>query len=86
MAHRTRKSFAAALALALCLTFALSASAKDDRSQFIDFTDQIIKGELQRPTAILFNGRDKIRFKRLLVLKKSFHDQFATAHMSPTLK
>ena len=81
-----KRLIAGAFALALTLTFALSAIAKDDRSQFIIFDVTVVDGKLQVPTGILIDGRDKVRFKRLLVLKKSFSDQFDTAHLSPILK
>ena len=41
-------------------------------SKFYDFNEQVIDGEIRRPTAIFTNSRDRARFNRLLRLKKSF--------------
>ena len=42
------------------------------RSKFYDFSDQLIDGEIRKPTALYTDARKKVRFERLLRLKKSF--------------
>tara|TARA_R110002110_G_scaffold204473_1_gene415818 strand:+ start:7297 stop:7554 length:258 start_codon:yes stop_codon:yes gene_type:complete len=42
------------------------------KSKFYDFNDQIIDGEVKRPTTLYTNARAKVKFDRLLRLKKSF--------------
>ena len=42
------------------------------KSKFYDFSDQIIDGELKKPTALYTEGRKKVEFNRLLKLKRSF--------------
>tara|TARA_Y100000310_G_scaffold263172_1_gene273215 strand:- start:136 stop:402 length:267 start_codon:yes stop_codon:yes gene_type:complete len=45
---------------------------KNQRAKFYDFSDQIIDGEIKRPTALYTDSRQKVKFNRLLKLKKSF--------------
>lgn len=50
------------------------------RSKFYDFSDQVIEGEIKKPTSLYVDARKKVRFERLLRLKKSFlPDLFDTA-------
>jgi hypothetical protein len=42
------------------------------KSKFYDFNDQIIDGEVKKPTTLYTDAREKVRFDRLLRLKKSF--------------
>ena len=48
------------------------AHAKPPKSKFYDFSDQVIDGEIKKPTALYTNSRNKVEFDRLLKLKKSF--------------
>ena len=58
-----------------------SAQAKPPvKSKFYDFSEQLIDGEIKNPTALYTDARQKVRFDRLLRLKKSFIPQlFKTA-------
>jgi len=50
------------------------------KSKFYDFNEQIIDGEIKKPTTLYTNARKKARFDRLLKLKKNFLPKlFATA-------
>ena len=50
------------------------------RSKFYDFSEQLIDGEIKKPTALYTNSRQAVKFDRLLKLKKSFLPKiFATA-------
>ena len=54
---------------------ALSVSAappKKTKSKFYDFQEQLIDGEIRKPTFLYMDSRQKARFERLLRLKKSF--------------
>jgi len=42
------------------------------RSRFYDFSDQLIDGDIRRPTTLFTDARQKVRFDRLLSLKRSF--------------
>ena len=63
------------------LFLAQSASAKKPaRSKFYDFSEQLIDGEVKKPTTLYTNAREAVKFERLLKLKKSFlNDLFDTA-------
>ena len=50
------------------------------KSKFYDFNDQIIDGEVKKPTTLYTDAREKVKFDRLMSLKKSFIPQlFKTA-------
>ena len=50
------------------------------KSKFYDFSEQLIDGEIKKPTALYTNSRQKVKFDRLLKLKKSFMPElFKTA-------
>ena len=50
----------------------MAISAKNPKSKFYDFNDQIIDGEIKRPTTLYTDSRTRVKFDRLLRLKKSF--------------
>ena len=53
------------------------------RAKFYDFNEQLIDGEIKKPTTLYTDARDKVKFDRLLRLKKSFlPDLFDTAKES----
>jgi len=55
-------------------------SKNTPKSRFYDFNDQLIDGEVKKPTTLYTNAREKVRFDRLLRLKKSFLPRlFSTA-------
>ena len=45
---------------------------KTPKSKFYDFSDQLIDGQIQKPTTLYTDSREKVKFERLLQLKKSF--------------
>lgn len=50
------------------------------KSKFYDFNEQLIDGEIKKPTALYTDSRQKVKFERLLRLKKSFlPDLFKTS-------
>ncbi|MBM4394803.1 MAG: hypothetical protein FJ087_03825 [Deltaproteobacteria bacterium] len=42
------------------------------KSKFYDFSDQLIDGDIKKPTALYTDARQRVKFDRLLNLKKSF--------------
>ena len=60
--------------LALILGAGATALAQEGegKSKFYDFSDQVIDGEIKKPTALYTDSRQKVKFDRLLKLKKSF--------------
>ena len=50
------------------------------RSKFYDFNEQLIDGEIKKPITLYTDAREKVKFERLLKLKKSFlHRIFESA-------
>ena len=56
-------------ALAMFTSPALAASPT---AKFYDFSDQLIDGEIKKPTTLYTDSRTQVKFDRLLNLKKSF--------------
>ena len=48
---------------------------KTPKSKFYDFSDQLIDGQIQKPTTLYTDAREKVKFEKLLKLKKSFFAQ-----------
>jgi len=42
------------------------------KSKFYDFSDQLIDGEIKKPTALYMDTRQEVKFQRLLKLKRNF--------------
>ena len=53
----------------------VASAAPPKKSRFYDFGDQMIDGEIRKPTALYTDAREKAKFNRLLKLKKSFLPQ-----------
>ena len=62
------------------LAIAANVEAAAPREKFYDFEDQLIDGQLKKPITLYTSSRDKVKFDRLLKLKKSFlKDLFKSA-------
>ena len=64
--------FLAAVAVVMLASPAANAQKKSVKSKFYDFSDQLIDGEIKKPTNLYIDARQKVKFDRLLKLKKSF--------------
>ena len=50
------------------------------KAKFYDFNEQLIDGQISKPTTLYTDAREQVKFERLLKLKKSFlNDLFDTA-------
>ena len=49
-----------------------SAAGQTPKSKFYDFNDQLIDGQRKKPTTLYTDARQKVKFDRLMKLKKSF--------------
>ena len=68
------------IAVIFILNITAMVHAKQPKSKFYDFNDQIIDGEIKKPTTLYTDSRERVKFDRLLRLKKSFLPQlFDTA-------
>ena len=75
--------------MSLILFFSLSAYAappNNQRSKFDDFNEQLIDGEIRKPTALYTDARQKAKFERLLSLKKSFMRKLFETHKHKVFK
>lgn len=54
------------------VTEAVAKPPSSGKSKFYDFSEQLIDGEIRKPTALYTDARQKAKFDRLLRLKKSF--------------
>ncbi len=57
-----------------------------EKSKFYDFNEQIIDGEIKKPTTLYTNARQKVRFERLLKFKKSFIQDLLETSKEKTFK
>lgn len=62
------------LTIAAIMFFATPAMAENPKSnvKFYDFGDQVINGELKAPTVTYIDNDQRVKFDRLLSLKKTF--------------
>jgi len=70
-------SFSAAMLIIFSTSNTFS---KEPKSKFYDFSEQLIDGERKKPITLFTDARQKVKFDRLLKLKKSFIPKlFSTA-------
>jgi hypothetical protein len=56
------------------------------KSKFYDFSDQLIDGDIKKPTTLFTDARQKVKFDRLLRLKKSFIEPMLETAKESTFK
>tara|TARA_B100000287_G_scaffold394151_1_gene407982 strand:+ start:493 stop:738 length:246 start_codon:yes stop_codon:yes gene_type:complete len=62
------------------LIIILTIMGASPKSKFYDFNEQLIDGQIKKPTTLYTDAREQVKFERLLKLKKSFlNDLFDTA-------
>ncbi len=67
-----RRLLAALLLGAFTVGTGGTALAAEPKAKFYDFSDQLIDGEIKKPTTLYTDSRAQVKFDRLLSLKKSF--------------
>jgi hypothetical protein len=67
-----RKITASLCVLIMVFVTVNHAIAKSPKAKFYDFSEQLIDGEVKKPTALYTDARQAVKFERLLRLKKSF--------------
>tara|TARA_R100000008_G_C3521993_1_gene134520 strand:+ start:523 stop:792 length:270 start_codon:yes stop_codon:yes gene_type:complete len=55
-------------------------------SKFYDFSEQVIDGQIKKPTALYTDSKQKVKFDRLLKLKKSFLPAMLKTAKDPVFK
>ena len=92
-----KKLFAGLATLALLGTATLALAQEKGRGgtpdgkggikeKFYNFDDLLIDGEYKKPNALLFTARDKVKFERLLKLRKSFIPVILTSDKERALR
>ncbi len=67
------KYFLSLICFMLCFLNIEAAAAKNTpKSKFYDFSEQLIDGERKKPSTLYLDSREKVKFDRLMKLKKSF--------------
>ena len=59
---------------------------KSPKAKFYDFSEQVIDGEIKKPTALYTDSKKKVKFDRLLKLKKSFIPELMKTSEERTFK
>jgi len=62
------------------------AEAKTPKAKFYDFSEQLIDGDIKKPTALYTDARQQVKFERLLKLKKSFIPALMDTSKDPVFK
>ena len=62
------------------------AEAKTPKAKFYDFSEQLIDGDIKKPTALYTDARQQVKFERLLKLKKSFIPALMNTSKDPVFK
>jgi len=63
-----------------------AASRAPERAKFYDFSEQLIDGQVKRPTALYTDVRRQAQFKRLLKIKRSFMPQLFRTAKDPVFR
>ena len=59
---------------------------KPKNARFYDFSDQLIDGQIKKPTTLYIDSRTRAKFQKLLNLKRSFRDTLILSAKDPILK
>jgi hypothetical protein len=63
-----------------------AAPPKSPRAKFYDFSEQVIDGQIKKPIALYTDSRQKVKFDRLLKLKKSLLPSILETAKNPVFK
>lgn len=82
------RTLALSVAFVVCAQTAVAAKppAKSGKVKFYNFDELLIDGEIKKPKGILISPRGRVKFGRLLKLKKSFIPRLMETAKDPTLK
>ena len=56
------------------------------KAKFYDFSDQLIDGNIKKPSTIFMESRVRAKFDKLLKLKRSFIPRLIMTGKNPNLK
>jgi hypothetical protein len=61
-------------------------SSKPDKVKFYNFEDLLIDGKIRKPQVLYTDARQKVKFERLLKLKKDLLPKLKATKKDPALK
>jgi|TARA_Y100000310_G_C20120913_1_gene551393 hypothetical protein len=76
----------ASLIVAIILFHHVASHAKSKKARFYDFSDQLIDGQIKKPSTLFIDSRTRAKFGKLLFLKKSFREILIVTAKDPLLK
>ncbi len=74
------------LSVILVLTSVAVGQNKSKKVKFYNFDDLLIEGEYKKPQVLYTDVRQKVKFERLLKLKKSFLPKLKDTKKDPSLR
>tara|TARA_B100000900_G_C20066247_1_gene508037 strand:- start:253 stop:498 length:246 start_codon:yes stop_codon:yes gene_type:complete len=72
--------------LTIVLFAFMGAASAKRKTKFYDFSDQMINGEIKKPSTIYIDTRTRAKFAKLLKLKRSFVEPLLLTGKEPALK
>ena len=75
-----------AFLLVLLPFLAFSQEKQSNKTKFYNFDDLLINGEYKRPQVLWTDSRQKVKFERLLKLKKDFLPKLESTKKDPSLR
>ena len=72
--------------LILVLIASQAVYAQDTNTKFYNFDDLLINGAYQKPAVLLTDSRKKLKFEKLLDLKKEFLDRIKDTAKDKSLR
>ena len=74
------------ITITIIMFYHTSAYGKTKKARFYDFSDQLIDGQIKKPSTLYMDSRTRAKFGKLLLLKKSFRSILILSAKDPILK
>ena len=72
--------------LLLASTFVFGQETGKGKTKFYNFDDLLINGQYRRPQVLFTDARQKVKFEKLLKLKKDFLPELESTKKDPSLR
>tara|TARA_R110002020_G_scaffold467499_1_gene691070 strand:+ start:384 stop:656 length:273 start_codon:yes stop_codon:yes gene_type:complete len=76
----------ASIVVFIIMFYHVTAEANTKKARFYDFSDQLIDGQIKKPSTLFIDSRTRAKFGKLLLLKKSFRNVLIMSAKDPILK
>lgn len=87
MTNFTKKIIFIFISVAFCCSLATAEPKNPSlKTKFYNFDDLLINGEYKKPQILYTDSRQKVRFDRLLKLKKDFIPKLKSTQKDPSLR